>query len=207
MFFKDLLAELDLLYLSSFVVICQIRRWGNVEWAHDYDMYELQARTAAGALFVHLSSESSTVKHKLMQDWSAGSGNRPGNIQTVGSHGSGAASHSRLLSGHLNLRSVFLFVGFLKCCNSSLSVGTFWTRLVLNPFKIKRHVSKYQAHLSRSLSVSNLLTVHVFQLLSVLTATSSWNIPMISQFTIENMFVGFNLCPQMLQVEESKFYW
>lgn len=47
----------------------QIRRWGNVEWAHDYDMYELRARTAAGALFVHLTSESSTVKHKLLQDW------------------------------------------------------------------------------------------------------------------------------------------
>ncbi|KAM9837180.1 ATP synthase mitochondrial F1 complex assembly factor 2 [Aulostomus maculatus] len=46
----------------------QIQRWGNVEWAHDYDMYELRARTAAGALFVHLSSESSTVKRKLMQD-------------------------------------------------------------------------------------------------------------------------------------------
>uniref|UniRef100_UPI0037E904FC ATP synthase mitochondrial F1 complex assembly factor 2 n=1 Tax=Semicossyphus pulcher TaxID=241346 RepID=UPI0037E904FC len=46
----------------------QIRRWGNVEWAHDYDMYELRARTAAGALFVHLSSESSTVKRKLLQD-------------------------------------------------------------------------------------------------------------------------------------------
>lgn len=46
----------------------QIRRWGNVEWAHDYDMYELRARTAAGALFVHLTSESSTVKHKLLQD-------------------------------------------------------------------------------------------------------------------------------------------
>ncbi|XP_017273999.1 ATP synthase mitochondrial F1 complex assembly factor 2 [Kryptolebias marmoratus] len=46
----------------------QIRRWGNVEWAHDYDMYELRARTAAGALFVQLSSESSTVKQKLMQD-------------------------------------------------------------------------------------------------------------------------------------------
>lgn len=46
----------------------QIRCWGNVEWAHDYDMYELRARTAAGALFVHLTSESSTVKHKLMQD-------------------------------------------------------------------------------------------------------------------------------------------
>lgn len=46
----------------------QIRRWGNVEWAHDYDMYELRARTAAGALFVHLSSESSTIKRKLLQD-------------------------------------------------------------------------------------------------------------------------------------------
>ncbi|KAI5623166.1 ATP synthase mitochondrial F1 complex assembly factor 2 [Silurus asotus] len=46
----------------------QIQHWGNVEWAHDYDMYELRARTAAGALFVHLSSESSTVKKKLLQD-------------------------------------------------------------------------------------------------------------------------------------------
>lgn len=46
----------------------QIQRWGNVEWAHDYDMFELQARTAAGALFVQLASESSTVKRKLLQD-------------------------------------------------------------------------------------------------------------------------------------------
>ncbi|XP_034415396.1 ATP synthase mitochondrial F1 complex assembly factor 2 [Cyclopterus lumpus] len=46
----------------------QIEHWGNVEWAHDYDMYELRARTAAGALFVHLTSESSTVKRKLMQN-------------------------------------------------------------------------------------------------------------------------------------------
>ncbi|CAL8283795.1 unnamed protein product [Merluccius merluccius] len=46
----------------------QIQHWGNVEWAHDYDMYELRARTAAGALFVQLSSESSTVKRKLLQD-------------------------------------------------------------------------------------------------------------------------------------------
>lgn len=51
-----------------FSVLLQIRCWGNVEWAHDYDMYELRARTSAGALFVHLTSESSTVKHKLMQD-------------------------------------------------------------------------------------------------------------------------------------------
>ncbi|XP_056109000.1 ATP synthase mitochondrial F1 complex assembly factor 2 [Rhinichthys klamathensis goyatoka] len=46
----------------------QIQSWGNVEWAHDYDMYELQARTAAGAMFVHLSSESTAVKRKILQD-------------------------------------------------------------------------------------------------------------------------------------------
>lgn len=46
----------------------QIQHWGNVEWAHDYDMYELRARTAAGALLVQLSSESSSVKRKLLQD-------------------------------------------------------------------------------------------------------------------------------------------
>ncbi|KAJ7305980.1 hypothetical protein JRQ81_010346 [Phrynocephalus forsythii] len=46
----------------------QIQRWGHVEWAHDYDMYDLRARTAAATLFVHLCSESATVKHKLLQD-------------------------------------------------------------------------------------------------------------------------------------------
>uniref|UniRef100_A0A8C1T622 ATP synthase mitochondrial F1 complex assembly factor 2 n=1 Tax=Cyprinus carpio TaxID=7962 RepID=A0A8C1T622_CYPCA len=46
----------------------QIQRWGNVEWIHDYDMYELQARTAAGAMFVHLSSESTAVKRKILHD-------------------------------------------------------------------------------------------------------------------------------------------
>ncbi|KAJ3607746.1 hypothetical protein NHX12_024797 [Muraenolepis orangiensis] len=46
----------------------QIQHWGSVEWAHDYDLYELRARTAAGALFVQLSSESSTAQRKLMQD-------------------------------------------------------------------------------------------------------------------------------------------
>ncbi|KAM5152663.1 ATP synthase mitochondrial F1 complex assembly factor 2 isoform 2-T2 [Mantella aurantiaca] len=46
----------------------QIQRWGNVEWAHDYDLQELRARTAAGTLFVHLCSSSSSVKHKLLQD-------------------------------------------------------------------------------------------------------------------------------------------
>lgn len=46
----------------------QIQRWGHVEWAHDYDMYEMRARTAAATLFVHLCTESATVKHKLLQD-------------------------------------------------------------------------------------------------------------------------------------------
>lgn len=57
-----------LFVLLFYFLNVQIRCWGNVEWAHDYDMYELRARTAAGALFVHLTSESSTVKRKLMQD-------------------------------------------------------------------------------------------------------------------------------------------
>nr|XP_056722453.1 ATP synthase mitochondrial F1 complex assembly factor 2 [Euleptes europaea] len=46
----------------------QIQHWGSVEWAHDYDVYDLRARTAAATLFIHLCSESSTVKHKVMQD-------------------------------------------------------------------------------------------------------------------------------------------
>lgn len=45
----------------------QIQKWGNIEWAHDYELRELRARTAAGTLFVHLCSESATVKHKLLQ--------------------------------------------------------------------------------------------------------------------------------------------
>ncbi|XP_062913431.1 ATP synthase mitochondrial F1 complex assembly factor 2 [Mobula hypostoma] len=55
-------------WLSRLEEQFQIEVWGNVEWAHDYDLYELRSRTAAGALFVHLCSESSTVKHKLLQD-------------------------------------------------------------------------------------------------------------------------------------------
>nr|XP_051685609.1 ATP synthase mitochondrial F1 complex assembly factor 2 isoform X3 [Oryctolagus cuniculus] len=46
----------------------QIQKWGNVEWAHDYELQELRARTAAGTLFIHLCSQSSTVKHKLLQE-------------------------------------------------------------------------------------------------------------------------------------------
>ncbi|XP_042821880.1 ATP synthase mitochondrial F1 complex assembly factor 2 isoform X1 [Panthera tigris] len=45
----------------------QIQKWGNIEWAHGYELRELRARTAAGTLFVHLCSESATVKHKLLR--------------------------------------------------------------------------------------------------------------------------------------------
>ncbi|XP_061032239.1 ATP synthase mitochondrial F1 complex assembly factor 2 isoform X2 [Eubalaena glacialis] len=53
--------------LSRLEEAFQIQKWGNVEWAHDYEVQDLRARTAAGALFVHLCSESSAVKHKLLQ--------------------------------------------------------------------------------------------------------------------------------------------
>ncbi|XP_007174282.2 ATP synthase mitochondrial F1 complex assembly factor 2 isoform X2 [Balaenoptera acutorostrata] len=53
--------------LSRLEETFQIQKWGNVEWAHDYEVWDLRARTAAGALFVHLCSESSAVKHKLLQ--------------------------------------------------------------------------------------------------------------------------------------------
>lgn len=58
----------ELLTQRHFLSSPQIQKWGNVEWAHDYELQELRARTAAGALFVHLCSESTTVKHKLLQE-------------------------------------------------------------------------------------------------------------------------------------------
>lgn len=54
--------------LNNVLSSLQIQKWGNVEWAHDYELQELRARTAAGILFVHLCSESTTVKHKLLQE-------------------------------------------------------------------------------------------------------------------------------------------
>ncbi|XP_006901265.1 PREDICTED: ATP synthase mitochondrial F1 complex assembly factor 2-like [Elephantulus edwardii] len=44
----------------------QIQKWGNIKWAHNYELQELRARTAAGTLFVHLCSESTTVKQKIL---------------------------------------------------------------------------------------------------------------------------------------------
>ena len=39
-------------------------KWGNVEWYHDLDIEELQAKIAAAALFIYWSSESTTTKKK-----------------------------------------------------------------------------------------------------------------------------------------------
>ena len=58
----------ELLPQHHFLSSPQIQKWGTVEWAHDYELQELRARTAAGALFVHLCSESTTIRHKLLQD-------------------------------------------------------------------------------------------------------------------------------------------
>ncbi|XP_063790923.1 ATP synthase mitochondrial F1 complex assembly factor 2 [Pseudophryne corroboree] len=55
-------------FLSRLEEEFQIQHWGNVEWAHSYDLHELRSRTAAGTLFVHLCCSKSTVQHKLLQD-------------------------------------------------------------------------------------------------------------------------------------------
>ena len=49
----------------------QIERWGNVEWHHDLDLFDTQARMAAAALFVHWSNETVKIKRKAMLQNSA----------------------------------------------------------------------------------------------------------------------------------------
>ena len=39
-------------------------QWGSVEWYHDMNRYELQARLAAATLFVHWCSENTSVRQK-----------------------------------------------------------------------------------------------------------------------------------------------
>ncbi|XP_060081769.1 ATP synthase mitochondrial F1 complex assembly factor 2-like [Ylistrum balloti] len=51
-------------YLSTLESQYQTSSWGNVEWHHEVDKYDLQARVAAAALFVHWSSEKSRVWSK-----------------------------------------------------------------------------------------------------------------------------------------------
>jgi ATP synthase F1 complex assembly factor 2 len=43
----------------------QVAQWGNVEWHHDVDMFEMRSRLAAAAIFVHLNiAETRTVFNK-----------------------------------------------------------------------------------------------------------------------------------------------
>ncbi|XP_055902950.1 ATP synthase mitochondrial F1 complex assembly factor 2 [Eupeodes corollae] len=44
----------------------QLKFWGRVEWAHDMNQLELQARLAAAILFVHFNRSEQFVKEKLI---------------------------------------------------------------------------------------------------------------------------------------------
>lgn len=45
----------------------QLGRWGRVEWAHDLNQQELQARLAAAVLFIYFNSSLSLVKTKVIK--------------------------------------------------------------------------------------------------------------------------------------------
>ena len=44
----------------------QTSRWGSVEWSHDIDKYDSQARFAASILFIHLNSCDYAFKRKSL---------------------------------------------------------------------------------------------------------------------------------------------
>lgn len=52
--------------LSQLELEFQISRWGNVEWAHDIDRVDLNARVAAAILFTQLNCQYSVLKHKSL---------------------------------------------------------------------------------------------------------------------------------------------
>lgn len=54
-----LLSRLEEEYQSS--------NWGRVEWAHDLNQQDLQARLAAVTLFVYFNSQSTKVQSKNIQ--------------------------------------------------------------------------------------------------------------------------------------------
>lgn len=43
----------------------QLGHWGRVEWAHDMQQLESQARLAAAVMFVHFNSSNAFVKQKI----------------------------------------------------------------------------------------------------------------------------------------------
>nr|XP_022314268.1 ATP synthase mitochondrial F1 complex assembly factor 2-like [Crassostrea virginica] len=50
--------------LARLETVYQTKTWGNVEWHHDVDIYQLQSRVAAAALFVHWCSNDMAATHK-----------------------------------------------------------------------------------------------------------------------------------------------
>lgn len=44
----------------------QITHWGRVEWAHDLNQQDLQARLAAAVLFIHFNTSEHLIKEKLV---------------------------------------------------------------------------------------------------------------------------------------------
>ncbi|XP_061165970.1 ATP synthase mitochondrial F1 complex assembly factor 2-like [Saccostrea echinata] len=50
--------------LARLETVYQTKTWGNVEWHHDADIYQLQCRVAAAALFVHWCSNDMATTHK-----------------------------------------------------------------------------------------------------------------------------------------------
>lgn len=50
--------------LSRLELDFQIEHWGNVEWAHELELYDTTARVAAAALFVQCNTSQYLAKHK-----------------------------------------------------------------------------------------------------------------------------------------------
>lgn len=44
----------------------QLKFWGRVEWAHDLNQQDSQARVAAAVLFVHFNTNENLLKQKLV---------------------------------------------------------------------------------------------------------------------------------------------
>ena len=51
-------------YLSRLEQAYQVNSWGSVEWYHDIEVQETQARVAAATLFIHLCHDFTTIKSK-----------------------------------------------------------------------------------------------------------------------------------------------
>ena len=53
--------------LARLEVMVQTDHWGRVEWAHDIELHDTTARTAAAVMFVQCSSASNNTRRKHPQ--------------------------------------------------------------------------------------------------------------------------------------------